>query len=222
MGAASRRNADRRGIEQLGLLAITLIFAVSACAPVFSDLQSAKLVGKGHVEVTASGSTVSFSGDEGTSHIQDQVGIQIATGLSGQLDLRARYEYIWVADDGPSVHVLGFGPKFQFLKNHIAGYLPVGFAFGSDIDEVGDTWQIHPTLLLTANAHRNLEINGSAKYIIPLSGDGGDNLLAFNLGLGFGPDLERWAIRPELGLLFNPGEEGHFTHFSLGVSYKTK
>lgn len=44
--------------------------------------------------------------------------------------------------------------------------------------------------------------------------------MAFNLGLGLSADFNRWAIRPEYGMLFNPGEEGHFGQFSIGFMYK--
>ncbi len=214
-------NVGRNDGRATVLLAVALAAALPACAPVFSDLQSAKLVGKQHVEVTPSFSSVSFSDDDGSEHIQNHFGVQVAAGVHDKLDMRLRYENVQVADDGPSVSVLGFGPKIQLFKDRIAAYLPVGFAFGSDI-EAGETWAIHPTLLLTAPAHRNVEINASAKYLVPLSSDDGDNLVAFNLGLGLGPNLKRWAIRPEVGFLLNPGEDGHFTHFSLGVSLRAK
>jgi hypothetical protein len=197
-------------------LALLAALAVSACAPVFSDLQSAKLVGKGRVEATPSFSTVSAS-DSG--HVQDHAGLQLAAGVHDKIDVRVRYEHIWVEDEG--VDVLGFGPKIQLFKNYAALYVPVGFAFGGGIDS-GETWQIHPTLLLTGQVHPNVELNWSGKYLVPLTGDGGDDLLAFNIGLGLGPANGRWAIRPEFGWLLNPGEEGHFTQFSVGVSVRSK
>jgi hypothetical protein len=192
---------------------------VSACAPVFSDLQSAKLVGKGKVEVTPGFSSVSFSGEEDSGHVQNHAGLQVATGVHDKVDLRVRYERVMV-EDGPGINVLGFGPKVQLLKDHIAAYLPVGFAFGGDI-ETGKTWAVHPTLLLSGQVHPNVEVNGSAKYLVPLHEEGGDNLLAFNVGLGLGPAQGRWALRPEFGMLFNPGEEGHFNQFSIGLSIRT-
>jgi hypothetical protein len=196
-------------------LALLAALAVSACAPVFSDLQSAKLVGKGRVEATPSFSTVSAS-DSG--HVQDHAGLQLAAGVHDKIDVRVRYEHIWVEDEG--VDVLGFGPKIQLFKNYAALYVPVGFAFGGGIDS-GETWQIHPTLLLTGQVHPNVELNWSGKYLVPLTGDGGDDLLAFNIGLGLGPANGRWAIRPEFGWLLNPGDEGHFTQFSVGFSVRT-
>src|SRR6266571_4160616 len=101
-------------------------------------------------------------------------------------------------------------------EDKVALSVPVGFAFGEDV-ESGKTWAVHPTLLLTGPVNSHLEVNGSLKGLIPLSKDGGDTLVAFNVGLGVG-DLEKWVIRPEVGFLFNPGESGHFTQFGIGLT----
>jgi hypothetical protein len=198
--------------------------AAAGCAPVFSDLQSARLAGQGRVELTPSASFVDFS-DEGTNHIQDQFGVQVATGVHERVDLRFRYEQIRVAgeewDDAPPadlhVNVVGFGPKLSLVKDRLALAVPAGFAFGGDI-ESGETWEIQPTLIGTLPITRHLELTLAGKYIIPLTADDGDNLVALNLGLGAGK-LDRWAVRPEIGFLWNPGEEGHFRHLSLGFSF---
>jgi hypothetical protein len=193
-------------------VALVLSAVVSGCVPVFSDLQSAKLVGKGRVEATPSFSSVSGS-------VQNQAGLQLATGVHDKVDLRVRYERVMVEDE-PGVNVLGFGPKIQLVKNYAALYVPVGFAFGGGVDS-NETWAVHPTLLLTGQVHPEVEVNWAAKYLVPLSEEGGDNLLAFNLGLGLGPPKGRWTLRPEVGWLINPGEEGHYTQFSIGLSVRT-
>ena len=180
-----------------------------ACAPVFSDFQSAKLVGRDRVEVTPSASTVSVSGSDG-GHVQDEYGLQVGAGVLDRLDLRARYVRV------EGINGVGFGPKISLLKDRIALAVPVGFAFGPDV-EIAKTWTVHPTLLLTQPVMRQLEVNASVKGLIPLSRDGGDTLVAVNLGVGFG-DLERWVIRPEIGFLFDPGEREHFTQFGLGFT----
>jgi hypothetical protein len=192
-----------------GLLSLLAVLPVG-CAPVFSDLQSAKLVGTRHVEVTPNISTVSFSDSDGTEHVQNEVGVQVATGVHERADLRARYTWV------EGVNVVGFGPKFGLVKDRLALGVPIGFAFGSDVDS-GNSLQVHPTLIATVPAARTVELNGSLKYLVPLAKDGGDNLIAFNFGLGLGP--KRWKLRPEVGFLINPGEEGHFTQFSLGFSF---
>lgn len=209
----------------LWLAAPLLASMLPACAPVFSDLQSARLLDKGRVELTPSGSYVGFSNDDDddSGHIQNHVGGQLAVGVHEAVELRARYEHVMLVEDGPSFEVVGFGPKVRLVEDRLALYVPVGRGFGGGEDaDLSDSWQVHPTLLFTVPAHRNVEVNASAKYLIPLSGDGGDDTLALNLGLGLG-HLDRWAIRPEAGILVDPGEGGgHFYHFSLGVSFRPK
>ena len=124
-------------------------------------------------------------------------------------------------EDGPSAEVVGFGPKIGLVKDRLALYVPIGRGFGGEAEqELDKSWAVHPTLLATVPAHRNVEVNASAKYLIPLQG-GGDDLLAFNLGLGVG-DLERWTIRPEVRLLVDPGDEGRFFHLSLALSFRPR
>lgn len=217
-----KRTADRP--IRLALLGPLLALAAPACAPVFSDLQSAKLVDKGHVEVTPSYSRVGLSvPDEDEGHIQDEFGVQMGVGVSDAVELRGRFAHVQVANDGPSVEVVGVGPKVRLVKDRLAFYVPIGRAFGDEGEgaDFGETWQVHPTLLFTLPANRNFEVNASAKYLIPLNGgEESENLLAFNLGFGVGADVDKFAVRPEFGVLFNPGEDGHWYHFSLGFSFR--
>ncbi len=204
------------------LVGLTVLFP-GCFAPVFSDLQSAKLVGPGNLEVTPSFSSVSFSSEGESRDVQNHLGIQAGLGVSSIMDFRGRYEHISV-DQGESesfgVNVLGFGPKFSLVKDWVAFYVPVGFAFGEGI-EVSDSWQVHPTLLLTLPVSKYIELNPSAKILIPFQ-DEKDILVAFNLGAGISTNLEKLAIRPELGFLINPGESGSYMHLSIGFTYYTK
>ncbi|HET9315795.1 MAG TPA: hypothetical protein VFQ51_09400 [Vicinamibacteria bacterium] len=217
---------DRTGVSSMrqGLVWLPILGSVMAsCAPVFSDLQSARLLDRGRVELTPSASHVrtSCDADDDCGHLQDNFGVQVGVGVHEAVELRARYEHVKVVEDGPSFEVVGIGPKLRLVEDHLALYVPIGRAFGGPEDaELGDSWQVHPTLLATAPLHRNVEVNASAKYLIPLN-DGGDNLVAFNLGLGLG-QLDKWAIRPEMGVMFDPGEDGRFYHFSLGVSFRPR
>lgn len=91
----------------------------------------------------------------------------------------------------------------------------MGFAFGGDVEGI-EEFEVQPTLLLTLPVGEYIEVNPSAKGTIGEE----DFYMAFNLGLGLSADFNRWAIRPEYGMLFNPGEEGHFGQFSIGFMYK--
>lgn len=218
------RERDTVSVSRPGMrtwmAALTWAALSSGCAPVFSDLQSARLVEPGQVEVTPAAGRVSWREDGESEHVQNQFGIHMATGLARSVDLRVRLESVRIPqEDTPdgSVWVAGAGPKFSLVRDRLAFSLPVGFAFGEDI-EVSKTWAVHPTLHFTLPAGRSAEVNASAKYLIPLHDDGGDNLAAVNLGLALGRDVRRWAIRPEVGILFNPGEPGLFWHASLGFT----
>lgn len=203
-------------------LACTLAFLTGCVAP-FSDIQSAKLLGKGNVEVTPSYSTVSMTSDGETEHVQNHLGVQAGIGLLEFMDLRVRYERItgnFDEEDSFGVNVFGFGPKFRLAKNWLALYVPVGFAFGEDI-EVGETWQVHPTLLATFPFGKSFELNPSAKVMIPFKKSELDTLYAFNLGAAISTDVSKWAIRPEVGICTN-FEGGHFMHFSIGLSLSSK
>jgi hypothetical protein len=192
------------------------VAATTACAPTFSDLQSARLAGTERVELTGSYSYIGASVDGESEKVADQFGFQLATGIARSVDLRLRYERVAVDDADVSSNVLGGGPKIRLVRDRVAFYLPIGFAFGDDI-ESSETWQIHPTLLGTLPVADQVEVNGSAKVLFPFESDI-DTTLAFNLGLGIG-NFERLVLRPEVGFLINPGEDGHVRHFSIGLTY---
>jgi hypothetical protein len=214
--AGALRLCARTWRRHVGALPLLLLATAGACAPPFSELQSARLAGTHRIELTGSYGTVSFSDDDETEKVQNQYGVQLATGMSDAVDARLRYERITADDGDGALNVLGFGPKVRLLPDRIALYVPVGFAFGEDID-VSETWQIHPTLLATVPVVDMVEVNGSAKLLVPFESDF-DTTVAFNLGLGIG-NMNRIVVRPEFGFLFNPGEDGHFRHFSIGLTY---
>jgi hypothetical protein len=203
----------------ISLLIVCTLYVTGCVVAPFSDIQSAKLVGPGNVEATPHYSSIYSSYEGDSEQVQDNFGMQLGLGITSFMDVRARYELIHV-DEDYNVNVFGFGPKFSLIKDYVAFYTPVGFAFGEDI-ETSETWQVHPTLLFTLPVNRYFEINPSAKLLIPFQEDS-DTLVAFNLGAGISSDLEKWAIRPEIGFLFNPGEEGYYFHLSLGFSLNTK
>jgi hypothetical protein len=198
--------------------AVTIFFlSLAGCAPVFSEMQSARLVGKDNVEITPVYSAIYFSDDDESDTIQEHKGIQLAYGLSNKTDIRLRFENISVNDFDVQANVIGLGPKFRLKDDNIAFFLPVGFAFGDNIDN-SRTWQMHPTLLFTLPLNAYLEFNPSVKALVPLSNDS-QTSFAFNFGAGISYDLSYWVVRPEYGFLFYPDSEGNYSHFSIGFSF---
>ncbi|MCX6230080.1 MAG: hypothetical protein NTZ33_00930 [Bacteroidetes bacterium] len=213
------------------LLLIISSFIFKSCAPVFSELQGARTVGKNRIELTPSYSSVSISSETNSYEVQKDFGLQAAYGLTSNFDFRFRYEYIWISENSlfnnssnllgieplKSVNVLGMGPKYCFVKDIFSFYLPIGLAFGGGIN-ADKTWELHPTLLFSIPLSKNkVELNISPKYLVSLANDN-DDLIAFNFGVSFSDDLTKWAVRPEYGLLYDPKDSGHYSHFSIGFS----
>ena len=197
------------------ILAAALLLSVG-CAP-FSELQDARVVGKGRVEVTPGVGVVDWVDENESTDAYDDVGIQVAWGVGETTDLRMRLERLSI-DGGSSYNVFGIGPKMALTPDRTALYLPVGLAFGENIGDEWETVQFHPTLLATFPLGRGVDLNPSVKGLIPVTAEDGNALMAVNIGLGLSTDPERWILRPEIGYLFDPGEDGHYRHFSLGLT----
>ncbi|MEO5601842.1 MAG: hypothetical protein ABIR06_13030 [Cyclobacteriaceae bacterium] len=197
---------------------LNLVWLLSACAPLFSDMHSARLVGKKQFEITPGYSSVGAPQPEMKAGISNYLGIQAAYGLSDNVELRFRFEHSWLkktfADevDKSNFNVIGIGPKISLVKDRLAVFLPIGLAAGSLVE-------FQPTILGTIPILRNkIDFNPSVKHLLDLCDVCWQPLIAFNLGVGISSDITRWAIRPEYGLLYNLGQKGHFKSFSIGLS----
>ena len=206
-------------VARIALAAGAVAPLASGCAPPFATLQSARTVPQGHVELTPSFSAVTATYDGETEKVEDVYGLQCGVGVAPGFEFRLAYADLNLVD-GSAVHVLGFGPKFTVVPDHMACYMLAGFAFSDDFgEEFGpmNTWELQPTLLWTGRLNRYFEIDPSGKFILPLS-NGSTPLVAFNLGFGVSNNLDLWALRPEIGLLVNPAGEGYYSSYSIGLS----
>ena len=194
---------------------LCLMVLHSTCT--FSDLQSARLVGPGRLEITPGYSSASVSAEGESGKLQNQFGVRVATGLTSKVDLRLGYEYVDFTDADEVFSVFGAGLKLGLVEDRVALFTPVGLAFGGDI-ESGETWQFQPTVLFSYPFHDHAEVTASGRGVIWLSDDEADNLIGANLGLGLSSDLDRWVVRPEAGFLKNPGEEGTLWQWSVGFT----
>ncbi len=201
------------------IFAVAIIASQFSCAPLSSDLQSARLVGKKRIEITPGYSSVQFAEKEaqtGEKKPQESsgklIGLQVAYGLSDKVDIRLRAEHFQFREF--SANVFSIGPKVSLVKDRVALYLPVWFV---DFKPV----QLQPTLLLTFPIIKNkIEFNPSVKSILSVGGyDAGTGLMiAVNGGLGISTDLSKWAIRPEYSLVKDISKGSLYRSFSIGLS----
>lgn len=196
---------------------LIVLVGTQSCAPVFSELQSARMAGAGQVELTPHYSTTSVAEGGDSEGIQNHLGLQLAVGVSPKVDLRFRYENIWLKESGilDGLSLIGFGPKFSLIQDRLALYTPFGTAVG---DGVTDSWQFQPTVFLTLPVvPQKLDFTVAPKLVVQFCDDC-DSYFAFNTGLAISSDITRWAFRPEFGLLFG-GDNSTASHFSFGISF---
>ncbi len=201
------------------LLAVAIIGSQFSCAPLSSDLQSARLVGKRRIEITPGYSTVQFAEEKKqVDEKQSQetsgklIGLQVAYGLSNKVDIRVRVEHFQFRDF--TANVFSIGPKVRLVKDRVALYLPVWFV---DFKPA----QLQPTILLTFPIIKNkIEFNPSVKSIVSVGGYDPTTgiMVAINGGLGISTDLSKWAIRPEYSLVRDISKGSQYRSFSIGLS----
>lgn len=199
------------------IILVCLLVITNGCVTVFSDFQSARTLGEGNKEVTGNISGVSYSEDGESGYYQTNIGAQFGYGINEKVDLRLRVENMNLdgASENFKYYAIGFGPKFSLIENKMALYVPLGFAFGEDLN-TDETFEVHPTLLYSFPVSDDFEINTSGKYIFAFE-DGRDNSVALNLGLGI--FSSQFTFRPELGIMIYPSSDGILFHFGTGVSY---
>lgn len=210
---------DLRKITAAGMIAVGLLFLWNqGRAQIFGEYQSAGLMGKGKIEASTHFTGVSASYDGESAYVLNGLGLQAGFGLGESFELRTRYERLWfdglgIGDEG--FNFLTLAPKFGNEDGRFAFMLPIVMGFS----EGEEALQIHPTVLVSLPLSKNTNLTFSPKYLISLDerSDLSDSFLALNLGAGIGVS-EQWVLRPELGLMFVPGEQGNFFNFGLGIS----
>lgn len=192
---------------------LCLLISLSQCIVPY---ESARMLPKGTTEIKA-GFSHSIASDDGESEgLNNGLGIGFGYGINERINLKMRYERLLPVDsDEGGFNYLGFGPKFGIVPGKFAMMFPFGVYFA----EGETTWGMHPAFLVTLPARNNrFEGTFGARTDIFFESEA-DLLVALNLGLGFSQNLDRWAIRPDWGLIFDPGESGVVWTFGVGFNY---
>lgn len=188
----------------------------------FTDQQSGWTLKPKQVEVGAAFGSVSLHLYGESGHVWNIFGLNLGVGVAERVEFRVRYGYVDTAFE-THLSVVSFGPKIAVWRDVLAVYVPLEFAFGHDV-RTSETWNIQPGLIASFPVGKWFEVTPSAKALIPLQkGEGEDALIALNLGIGiFATAGRNLIIRPEFGILFDPGDPGSYLQFGIGISYHTK
>lgn len=198
------------------LLVVLLLPLFTACfAPINTSFESARMLKKGEVEAAGFYSHYAAAADGESDGINNNFGLRLGYGICDKFDLKLRYERIILVEEADSdpVNYLDIAPKYQIIPGKFAGTLPLGFYFADGESQ----FVLSPKLLFTYPTSDRFEITVASKADI-FPDDETEVYLGFNLGLGISQNLNRWAIRPELGLMINPGEEGRYWAYGVAVT----
>ena len=174
-----------------------------------SPMGNAHSLKKGQKDVAFGYQYYRFDGDGFSGKLSDNLAVRLGVGVSDNFDVQIRYERIQPSD---GLNYFSIAPKHSFSSNQWAVIFPVAIVFGEG-DEIGI---FSPTLMHTKRTSQKFEASFSLSSHIYTEDT--DFLLDLNVGLGFSKNLERYAIRPELGIHFNPGESGYIWFVGIGVS----
>ena len=114
-----------------------LLLILFNCAPITSDMHSAKTIGKGGIEITLNSGTLDYEDAESSiSEMQDNLGAHVALGE--KLDIRGRFETLQingVEDLGETIEdvtLFSLGLKYGLFKDKFAIFLPYDIYYNSE------------------------------------------------------------------------------------------
>jgi hypothetical protein len=180
------------------------VFLLSSCAPVNLNFETARLVKRGEVEVQGSQSNyivndkyynyVSSSSDQ-FRLLNANFGGKIGYGISDNYNIKIRFEQIRI-NQYSKYQYLELEQKINLINNRIALGLPIATYFSKGEIRI---LKFDPRLYLTL-------INIKDKFeftLIPKAHmffmNGKKISPAISAGFSFSPNLNKWAIRPEIG-----------------------
>lgn len=191
-----------------------LALGMTACLPVTNTYQTARVLEPGQVEVTAGLARAQGTHYQDDDYGETQVTAQVNTGLADGLEGRVLVGLI----NGGMVPV-AVAVKGELIEDTLAFDLPVGTMFGAG--RPSGYLSAHPALIGGHRFNQNIEVNASvrASFFVGLIGDGdGVGPFSTTLGLGLSPDLDQWAVRPEVGVgTLDFGEQTYVTA-GIGVT----
>lgn len=170
------------------------------------------------------------SGGGESKSLNNNFGFRVGYGISDKVDIKFRYERLKPTNDldyenSNSVNYFSLIPKFALIPDKFSLLIPIShYSANAETDPRGEIIEeaysfssVSPHLIYTiTNVKNTIDFTPGLKADIILAGDGGGVLFGATLGAGFSTDLNKWAIRPEIGAL-SIGGGGAFISYGIGL-----
>lgn len=202
----------KRKSNCLWLLAFVMLCSCGSISPVINQYEKAGTLKKGNFEFMGNFTGYSVSGGGETAGLNNNFGFRIGYGISDKVDIKLRYERLKPSTDmdyenSNSVNYFSLVPKFALIPDKFSLVVPISHYAAKEEDgpEGEDAYSfstITPQLIYTiTNAKNTVDFTPGLKADILFAGDGGGVLFGATIGAGFSSNLNKWAIRPEVGIL---------------------
>ncbi len=210
----------------LFFLALPVFLSTACFAPINSVYEDACMLKKGQVELQGNASMYSFpfaAFEEDISFITNyNYGGMVGFGVSDKVNLRLRYEHLywkwWNEDFGdifgddienvPGWHYAEASAKFGLIPDRLAISTPLGIY----LVDGEHLFVFDPRLIYTFRPSDNFSLSIVPKAHIFFGEGGAFAMPGLSLGFGLSSDLNKWAIRPEVGFDF-------YFYLGAGFSY---
>ena len=211
---------------------ICAILFSCAFAPVNNQYEKAGTLKKGNLELAGSITGYSFTGGGESASSNNNFGFRVGYGISDKFDLKFRYERLIPAagfnsdfngdEEIKGINYFTIVPKIALIPEKLSLLVPVSHYSYKEVfngEEVtGNLNSITPQLIYTLSNTKN-----KADFSFGLKGDflfgdgSGSLLLGTTVGAGFSTDLNKWAIRPEIGASYIGGAA--FLSYGIGFQF---
>ncbi len=204
------------------LLAALLLSSCSSMLPVNSYFEKAGTLQKGVTEVSGHVTGYSVSHFDRTDKAASQYGLRIGHGITDRFDMKFRYEqqtYTTHFDYRlKKVQYFSFVPKYAVEPGKLALAIPFSVYYGQ-YEVEGNVYKknytsVTPWIIYTATARsKRADLSLGMKYDL-VFGEEGNAFWGGFVGAGFSSNLDKWAIRPEVGVSLATRKE---TYWNYGI-----
>lgn len=205
--------------------------ALSSCAsllPVNHQYEKAGTLGKGGVELSGHVTKYDVSHFGRTETSNKNYGLRAGYGVSDRFDLKMRYERMAFSSNFDNrlrdADYFSLVPKFALIPRQLSVMMPLSVYIARDTAEGKEfrrtVKSIAPQAVVSfTNRTNKFDLSFMPKMDF-LVEDGynsqSDFFVGMSVGAGFSADLDRWAIRPEIGYSSN-GQKARYLSYGIGV-----
>lgn len=201
-----------------------------AFAPVNNNYEKAGTLKKGTVEFLGNYTGYSYTSSYESGTANNNFGFRAGLGISDKFDLKIRYEKLIPSntfdseefDESSNINYYSIVPKFAIVPEKLALLVPVSlYTVKEEFEGYTNNssfFSIAPQGIYTyTNTKKTVDLSFGLKSDLWFTGDGGFFIIETTAGAGFSSDLNKWAIRPELGAAFQGGAV--YLSYGVGVQY---